>query len=88
MLDTHTDTKVISIIEVLNHKTATYTISSTSVTLEHIISIPVYNMGEMLNIITKVNYKLSYNFFEFKDFENLLFQPGNPLYLNITLIKS
>lgn len=87
MLDIHTDTKVRLIIEFLTNNKASYTITSTSVTFEHTISISVYNMGEMLNIITNVNYHISYKFFEFKDFENLNYQPGNPLYLNITSIN-
>lgn len=86
MLNTDIDTKIIMIVDFLrNTKKADYSITSTSILSENSISIPVYSIGEMLNIITTVNYKIMHNFFEFTDFENLNIEPAKPIHL---LIKS
>ncbi len=86
MLNTDIDTKINAIVDFLkNTKKADYSITSPSILSENSISIPVYSTGEMLSIITTVNYKIMYKFFEFNDFEKLNIEPAKPIHL---LIKS
>lgn len=83
-MQSETDAKINKIVGFfMNNRNAKYSISFISYESEDALNIPIYSTGEMLNVVTNVNYQTQYPFFDFEQFKGLTVTMQKPLYISI-----